>query len=509
MPFTLPKKLGSFENLQGRFTKAKALKEQWVEHLRQCYEYALPQREVFYTHTPGEKKNTTLYDDTAVIAVKRFASRLQATLVPPWRNWSILKPGSDIPKDKHDQVQEDLDEITDTIFDHINHSNFATQSNECFLDIAVGTGVLVCNEGTGDNLLEFNAVPLAEVYLEEGPNSTIETVWREHKVEIAHIERLWPGADLSDKMTEQKKKDPQAKLNLVEGSVYCPETKTYHTLVLDFGEKHVIYREDDETSAWIVPRWSTVAGEIYGRGPVMDVLPTIKTVNKVKEFILRNAALALSGLYTALDDGVLNPYTVRIAPGGVIPVGSNDSRNPTLRALERSGDFNVGEFVLVELQTDIKKALFNSMREPNDAVISATQFAIEHKELVEDIGSSYGRLQTEFTEKVMARTTAILSRNGKIPDLKVDGKEITLKHTSPLAKAQDNEDLLTFQQFLEMLMPFGEQVVAKGIKTDDVPAYLAKKLGVDQKIVRTEAERKQYDEAMKQALTAAAEAEQQ
>jgi len=509
MPFTLPEKLGSFKSLQGRFTKAKALKEQWVEHLRQCYEYALPQREVFYTHTPGEKKNTTIYDDTAVIAVKRFASRLQATLVPPWRNWSILKPGSDIPKDKHDEVQADLDEVTDVIFDHINHSNFSTQSNECFLDVAVGTGALVCNEGTGDNLLEFNAVPLAEIFLEEGPNSTIETVWREHEVQLDHIERLWPGAELSEKMTGLKAKEPQSKTKLVEGSVYCPETKLYYTLVLNFEEKHVIYREDSETSAWIVPRWSTVAGEIYGRGPVMDVLPTIKTVNKVKEFILRNAALALSGLFTALDDGVLNPYTVRIAPGGVIPVSSNDSRNPTLRALERSGDFNVGEFVLVELQTDIKKALFNSMREPNDAVISATQFAVEHKELVEDIGSSYGRLQTEFSEKVLKRAVDILSRNGKIAKLKVDGREITLKHTSPLAKAQDNEDLLTFQQFLEMLMPFGEQVIAKGIKTDKVPAYLGKKLGVDQDMIRTEAERKEYDKAMQQALAAAAEAEQQ
>jgi hypothetical protein len=508
MPFKLPNKLGSFEDLKKRFTKAKARKELWVTHMRECYEFALPQRETFYQHRPGEKKNTTIYDDTAVTGVQKFASRLQATLVPPWRNWTTFKPGSDVPKEQHDDIQKDLDEVTSVVFDHINHSNFATQSNECFLDVAVGTGILVCNEGTGEDLLEFNAVPLSEAFLEEGPAGTIETVWREHKVQVNHIERLWPGAELSTKMKQTLQKEPDSKTTLVEGSVYCPDAKMYHTLVMDFSEKHLIYRSDSETSAWIVPRWSTIAGEIYGRGPVMSILPTIKTVNKVKEFILRNAALAISGVYTSLDDGVLNPYTVRIAPGAVLPVGSNDSRNPTLRALERSGDFNVGEFVLADLQEDIKRALFNTMRDPSDAVVSATQFALEHKDLIADAGSSYGRLQTEFVEKVLKRVVHILSKNGKIPDIKVDGREITLKHTSPLARAQDNEDILTFQHFVEILTPFGPQVMAGGVKTEDLPAWLGKKLGVEQDVLRTETERKQIMEQTTQALSQAAETEQ-
>ncbi len=54
-----------------------------------------------------------------------------------------------------------------------------------------------------------------------------------------------------------------------------------------------------------------VAGEIYGRGPVITALPDIKTLNKVKELVLKNASLAIAGVYTAADDGVLNPNTIR------------------------------------------------------------------------------------------------------------------------------------------------------------------------------------------------------
>ena len=36
--------------------------------------------------------------------------------------------------------------------------------------------------------------------------------------------------------------------------------------------------------------------------------------------LLKNASLAISGIYTAADDGVLNPNNIKITPGAIIPV---------------------------------------------------------------------------------------------------------------------------------------------------------------------------------------------
>ena len=479
---TLPKSLGGMDKVIKRFKAAKGRKDTWVTHLQDCYQYALPQRETFYRYQDGQKKNLHIYDDTAQIAVQRFASRLQSTLVPPWRQWSLFRPGSDIPEDKHDTLIEQMDEVTKIVFDHINHSNFATQSNECFLELSIGTGALICNEGPLDRLLDFQAVPIAEIFPEEGVNGTIETVWREHEVVVGNIEQTWKGAELSDSMQKLKKDKPHDKITLIEGSIHDPELNEYHTVVLSQKEKHVVFTETNETSAWIVPRWSVVAGETLGRGPVMAVLPTIKTCNKVVEFTLRNAQLAIAGTYTGVSDGVMNPYTARLAPGVIIPVGSNASANPSLKALERTGDFNVSELILADMRDDIKTALFNNMRQPDDTVVSATQFAIENKELVDNIGSSFGRLQTEFVERTLKRVVSILAKNGKIPAIAVDGKTVTLKHTSPLAKAQDMEDLMTFNQFTESLMQFGPEAAMLGMNIPEIPEYLAKKLGVDKKL---------------------------
>ena len=86
----------------------------------------------------------------------------------------------------------------------------------------------------------------------------------------------------------------------------------------------VIYEEGfGESTPFIVGRTTVIPGEVYGRGPLMRVLPDIKTLNKMAENSLKSAALAVAGVWTATDDGVINPYSITLAPGVVIPVGSN------------------------------------------------------------------------------------------------------------------------------------------------------------------------------------------
>ena len=502
--FEIPKELGTVKELLARYKAAVGRKDPWINHLRECYDYALPQRENFSLHTPGQKKNVDIYDSTAVMGVQKFASRLQATLIPPWRQWTKLVVGSEVKEDQ-EEVQQYLDEANDVLFDHINHSNFATQAHEALLDLSVSTGALMLEEAEpgGDSLLHFTAVPLADLFPEEGPRGSIETVWRKHSVPARHIDRIWPGADLSDEAQRKAKDKPDAKIELIEGTVFAPKENAYYQCVIEQEHQKVIFTRYYEVSPWIVFREMVVPGEILGRGRVMQVLPAIKTVNKVSEFSLRNAALAISGIYTVTDDGVINPYNINLEPGTAIPVGSNDSSNPTLRPLERAGDFNVSELVMEDLRESINKCLFadpyGGMDSPTK---TATEMSMRGQELVMDAGSAFSRLQTEFIEKIIKRSVYILKKNGKVGDFKVDGREVTIKHTSPLARAQDQEDMLAVQQYMEMSMALGPEVFALGTKMEDLPAYIGKKLGIDQELLRSTEERAeiqaQAEEAMQQ-----------
>ena len=494
--YSVPRDLGSPEDLIKRFDTAKKARQSWLTHLRECYKYALPQRDTLTAYTGGQKKNADIYDSTAVVGVQKFASRLQATLVPPWRHWSSLVPGSEIPEDQHPELQKTLDIVTKVIFDHINHSNFTTQAHEAFLDLSVSTGVMSCEMSEGaQSSLEFHAAPLAEIFPEAGPWGTIETVWREHKVPARHVDRLWPGADMSEKLKKRASDKPEDKVLLIEGTVYNPKTLTWYQCVIERNEKHIIFTQEYDVSPWIVFREYVVPGETLGRGRVMQVLPDVKTCNKVVEYTLKNAALSIAGVYTAADDGVINPYSIRLTPGAIMPVGSNDARNPTLRPLERSGDVQMSALLLDDLRKRINKALYaEPFGELDQPVKSATEMALRNQELVQDSGSSFGRLQTEFIEKVIKRAVSVLKRAGKIPDITVDGRQVTIKHTSPLARAQDQDEMAALGQYLQTIGALGPEILGLGTKLEELPQWVGTKLGIEADLLRTKAEREDVAE---------------
>ena len=481
-----------------RFEAAKQRRTSWEAHWRECYEYALPQREIFTKHSKGAKKNTRVYDSTAPVATQRFASRLQSTLIPPFKTWAKLTAGPSIPEEQQLKIEEQLEDNNKTLFTHINQSNLATEANESFLDLSVGTGALLLEEGDdADNLLKFTAVPLEQLILEDGPRGTVETVFRNHEIAARDILRVWAKGTVSDVVKRAMDEKPDTMVSLIEGTIYNPETKEYDFCVVEEGTKHTVFEDSFETSPWIVFRWSKVAGEVYGRGPLMTALPDIKTANEVVKYVLKNAEKEIAGVYTAVDDGVLNPWTISIKPGAVVPIAQQGSLQP----LVSGGNFNVSELVLGELRDNIRKALYHDQLGPvAGPTKSATEVSIRQQELMSDIGSSFGRLQIEFINKLIKRAYEILKKNGLVAPIKVGNKDVEIKVVSPLAQQQDMDEVNRLAQFVQYAGMVGPEALQMGVDLEAIPEHVAKLLGIDKTLIRSKEER----EAMKQQAMQAA-----
>ncbi len=484
--------------------------------MRECYEYAAPQRETMDVHSPGEKKNTDIFDDTAVIGLQTFANRMQKAIVPPWQQWSIVVPGEDNVGDnttveyngKQMPIADALEKVTDVMFNYIHRSNFSSRVYEAFVDLGVSTGTITCEFNADADKLVFNAVPLAQLYITCGPDGEIDNHWREYEIEMGHILQLWPDATLGDQAKELAENKPRNKIKIMEGCLL--HNNKYYYVVLLPKDKSLIYTQDEEdTSPFISFRGMVVPGEAYGRGPVMQVLPSIKTLNVVKEFELTAAALAASGAWTGRDDGVFNPYTIKIAPGVVIPVGSNERGNPTIAALPMNFDVNFTQVIGAELKQEVNKALFaEPLGSTDDPTKTATEIQYRYQMHLEDSGAYFARLQVELVEKLMRRVVHVLKREGKIPPLKLDGKEIALKHTSPIARIMDVEDVQNLQSAITQVSMLGEQAIMTTFDTEKVGEYICQKQGVSPTLYRDEKQRKQLKQQMIEMAQQAAAAEQ-
>jgi hypothetical protein len=214
-------------------------------------------------------------------------------------------------------------------------------------------------------------------------------------------------------------------------------------------------------------------------------------------------------VYTAADDGVLNPNTVKLAPGAIIPVARNGGpQGPALQALPRSGDFNVSQLVINDLVQSIKRILLDESLPPeNMSARSATEIVERMKELSQNLGSAFGRLINETMIPLVAKILEVMDERGLIDlPLRVNGLEVKVMPIAPLAMAQNMEEVNAILQYSQLMMsgqfgPDGQLA----LKNEVVVDYVADKLGVPAIVRNTIEERAVLmEEAQQQAMQAAA-----
>ena len=487
-----------------RYEKAKAHRQNFVDLFEECYEFALPQRESFYFETAGQRRDDKIFDETAVVGVQEFASRLQSGLVPNFARWADLISGSEVPKEERDIVDNDLDEITEYIFEILQNSNFSQEVHEAFMDLAVGTGVLCVDEGDAVNPITFSAIPLPHVVLDSGPDDKIDHVFRERKgIRNSEITILFPDAKLDSKVEERAKRDPEGKCTLLE--IVCRDysqrnEEAYLHYVIDMLTKSYIKEEKFKgvgSNPFVCFRWSKCAGEVYGRGPLINALSAIKTTNLTIQLILENAQMAISGIYQMDDDGIINPDTINLVPGTIIP---KSPQSGGLQPIQSAGRFDVADIVLSDMRLNIKRALYNDMLgNPDRTPASATEVAERMADLSRRIGSSFGRLQAELVQPVLQRVIYILKKQGRISMPTVNGREVKIRSSSPLAQAQSNQDITSVSRFLELVNTyFGPDTTNILINSEETAIHLAKKFGVPDGLIRDAEERREIVAMMQQ-----------
>lgn len=506
----LPKNLGTFDELERRAAKAHSVNELWRSHLSDIYEYFLPQRDLYTEHSEGQRKNEKIYDSTAPLAIKEAASKIQSAIAPIQTIWAELEPGEEVlarleqtEAVDEQELRDDLQRVTRLAFDQIHRSNFDMQFYEFALDLLVGTGTLKIDEQPGDNVVVmFDAVPQNTIALEEGHDGTVKSHYRKIECRYRDLEQKWPGFKPSHKVQQSINDQPDEKIMVNEAVLHDHKNGEYYGLVWCDGEKQLSWlHEFGAVAPWVTGRYTKVSGETRGRGPAFDVYSDVRSLNKAKEFTLKKAAIDLAGIYTVTSDGITNPHTIRIAPGISIPVGSNQTNNPSIARLDTSTQLNLALFEIEELKGTIKKAFFNDMRDPTGPVRSATEIAIEARDLAQKIGSAFGRIQNEVLSKVLESVIEILKKKGMVELPKIDGRDIKIKFTSPLSRAQNIEELTNAQAAIEFTLAMGgQEMVHLGFNTEKFAEFSAKKLGVDQDIVRGEAGRKQVSETTQQMM---------
>lgn len=470
----------------GRYRNARDARSTWESAWQECYDYALPSRDTAIKGSFGTlRKSDKLFDGTAADAVDQLAASLMAELTPPWSRWFGFTTGPDVDADQRLALAADLERATTVIQSHFDRSNFAVEMHQCYLDlVTAGTACLLFEEAQpGEpSAFRFTAVPLSDLVLEESPSGRLDTTFRRSELTQDQLLARYPRPVANSAPSTQR--NPDKRYPVIEAVI--PDARGYRYIaVLESGSSgdpaaSVLAEGRFPSSPFINFRWLKAPGEVYGRSPVMKALPDIKTANKVVELVLKNASIAVTGIWQADDDGVINPATIKFVPGAIIPkaVGSAG-----LTPLQTPGRFDVSELVLDQLRGRIRKALFVDQLGPIDGPrMTATEVLQRATEMARVLGATYGRLQSELLTPLVTRAQGILVRRGEIADLPLDGRLVLLDYKAPQARVQAQQSVQNALMWLEAVSRLGPEAMS-AVNQPAAARWLGRSLGVPDELI--------------------------
>ncbi len=405
------------QNLQILYKRALDNRAPWLSRWDAARRYTMP---------TDDAEISTLYDATASDAADNLAASIYTLLTPPESMWLQLVGES--------SASQNADFATSVLRAHLNDSNFYTTIHQCYMDLVIlGTACLFMAESPigASSAFTFTSIPMSDIAIL--PNAVFHTTSMSAREVMEKYPTWTPPSELRDTI----KRDPETQLKLVQSLI-----GTEFTAWLDAGgdiENNIVSTGTFETNPYIIFRWSVCSGEMYGRGPVMRALPDIKTANKVVELVLKNATIAVSGIWQADDDGVINLQNINLTPGAIIPKAIGSSG---LTPLSSGANFDVSQLILKDLRERIRHALLaDRLGLLSEKEMTATEIMARNADMMRILGATYGRLLHEFIRPLCDRGLQILARRGLIAPIRLNS-DAELKYIAPIAQMSALESII-------------------------------------------------------------------
>lgn len=451
----------------------------------------MPGRKRFY-QTNVNDRTDDIFDETGANAVAEFVSRMQAGLFPPFSEFVDLKASSLVADRDKAAVNRDLEEIQTFVFEEIWASNFAQESAESINDMAISTGVLLVEDGQNGQSLHNRSVPITELLIEKGADDGIGGIFRVSKMKAKMLPARYPRMQLRSAGPTDNAINREADkiLTVIEYTRRVPSLKTEtweHAVVVEEFKEQILSRTlTGAGSGPFIPfRWTTGAGEVWSRGPLINAMAAIRTTNLMVELILENAAMSITGIYQTDNEGVMNADTVSLLPGTILSreVGTNG-----LEAVNMAtGNFNMQDLVLSDQRLNIKRALFNDMlSDPNKTPATAFEVSERMADLAHRTSAGFSRVFYELVVPYMRRVIHILEKRGDIELPVKNGRGIHFNATSPLAIAQNGRKMQSLMQdFSIRAQIYGPDQAKSFYKMTELHPWLIEQGGLDNKIFNT------------------------
>lgn len=481
-----------------RLSHLKSLRSPFESHWAECYRYGCPERLQSFvgaeTGSAQTKARAELLDATAAEAVQLLVASNMSGTTPANTIW--FQPqldGQDEDETSLSDGERWLEQAAKFVWRNIHAANFDSEALEANTDVVVaGWMALYIDTDRKVGGFVFDAWPISTCWIASSrADGRVDTIYREHELNAQAVVNQYPNT-ASERVRSLAEKSPDVPVKVLhvieprEGkSGMLARNMPFKSCHVEIEGGNLLEESGYHEFPVAVARWRRVPGSVYARGQMSLALPDAKTINKLMEITLQSAELSVSKMWIAKDDGVVNPHTIKIKPGLVIPANEIDS----IQSLTDDSNFQVAEYLLNSLQSSIRKKLMADQLQPaHGPAMTATEVHVRVDLIRQQLGPIYGRQQSEYLHPLLDRCFGLALRAGVLgqPPEELQGKNLTYKYISPLARAQRLDEVAAIERLAAGIGQLAdvEQSVLDNIDFDAAAQITGQGLGVPVSVLR-------------------------
>ena len=415
---------------------------------------------------PGQKKTERQIDSNGMLALEKFKAICDSLLTPRNMFWHALGVADDATYlKKNRQVRLWYEQATRVLFTQRYEAtaNFASQNQGVFHSLgAYGTGGMFVDtlyDHTGVRGLRYKAPPLGELFIKENHQGRVNCFIRWFRLTGEQAFTQFKG-NVPQQLIDAKDKRSQTKFDFLQ---WVGPNEEYDNSKLDYRGKQYSSYYISLTGEMLVQeggyysfplpisRYIQAPGEVYGRGPAGQVLPSLKTINAEKRTFLKQGHRASDPVLLTADDGLSD---FNLIPGAQNKGYMNANGKPLV------GILPTGQIQINEKMMDMEKAiifdaflvtLFQIMTETPQ--MTATEVIERTNEKGILLAPTMGRQQSEYLGVLIPRELDLCAQLGLLPPMPGLLKEARgaykIIYTSPISRAMRAQEAAGFVRTVE------------------------------------------------------------
>ena len=483
------------QSIAKTYENMAADRDAFLSRARTCAELTIPTLMPPEGHTGSTQYNTP-FQSVGARGVNNLASKLLMTLLPPNQAFFRLTIDDydlvELGGDARGKAEEALARIERSATQVIESKAIRVPTFEALKQLIVSGNVLVHMPNKG-GMKVFRL----DRYVTQ--RDTMGNILKIITKETIAYDALPP--DVLSTLLENP--EYQADTNKKECDIY--------TCVKRVGKKYEVHQEvhnimipstkgtyTEDKLPWMALRFIAVDGSDYGRSFCEEIVGDLKSLEALTGAIVEGSAASAKLLFLVRPNGTTKIRSIADAPNGGIVSG--DANDVTTLQANKFNDFRVAQETMNSITERLSFAfLLNSSVQRQAERVTAEEVRYMAQELETALGGIYSVLSQEFQVPLVNLLLAKMQKEGKMPKFPKD----TLKPqiVTGLEALGRGQDLNKLSQFLQMLQPLGNEVIASELNIGDYLDRLGASLGIDtQGLVKSDEQKMQEQQQQEQMM---------